>query len=93
MEELVVADGEYGDLSANYENIGKLMEDKISKYYEILEKLLGNSIQSGEVHDNLAAFVSKATEISGVVSQVANSLRNGNREYVESVDAADEYLY
>lgn len=93
MPNMKVADAEYNSLSEAIRSIGTTAEENVSEYFSILDTILSNAVQEGEVHTALRSFATQAASIKGIIGDLCNEIAGDCTNYVSEVDEKDQYLY
>ncbi|GEM_PF-790556 len=93
MADLIVNDSDYESIADAYISIGTYLEEIITEYLSIIDKICMDGITKGNIHDNLLTFKQTATSLSGQIEAVTKIASKVCKGFVEDIDEADEDLY
>ena len=93
MGNLIVADGEYSGMAAQYVTIGKNMDKYIVDYLKIMDSIVKEKLIEGETARAIAAYSNKAAVLKGQLQDIMKVLQKQLGNYVTDIDKVDQYLY
>lgn len=91
--DLIVQDEFITGSAAKCKNCGEQLEQIVTRYVEILETILKDSIQSGDFAEALQLFAESAAAMKGTITANSNQIDYDLRSYITAINEADQYLF
>lgn len=90
----LIIDDDYCKSVKDYcNNQGEQLNGIIEEYISIMRHVRSNAIVSGEVAEELNAFLDYAQQLSGVFKNLSSSVSTQINGFVSKVDAADTFKF
>ena len=93
MADIKVKDDEYGDVANKLSKLGSDFVVALQQYSQILEYITANSLKSAAMSAALRNNSQSALAAKDTIEMVNERLEKECREFISSIDEADQYLY
>jgi hypothetical protein len=94
---LIIEDDYFSDTGARCKSYGNHLNQQMSQYLSILDKICSEAIPSGAQHDALSAFAADVKILCGEhqnrLSSISDSLSTTCTNFIVQVDYDDQFLY
>lgn len=92
-ESVIISDRYCMEIGQFYRDTAKQLGDMIQEYLKILEEIRKNAIITGDMADNLQAFIQYARKIKGQVEVMGKIAMQTEKNFLYAIDEADQYLF
>lgn len=72
---------------------GNEIDILIDEYITILQSIRKDAIKSGEVADALDVYISYASKMKNQIGTISRNAKQQVNNFINAVDAADQYLF
>lgn len=90
---LKINDDEFYAYKTMINEMAGLLEEKLSAYMYIMQKVCNDDITSGNVHDNLQAYLEAVRLMEGQLLMLSSELSSNIDTFITEVDELDINLY
>lgn len=90
---LKIYDDEFYDYKTKINEMAGLLEEKLSSYMHIMQTVCNDGITSGNVHDNLQAYMEAVRLMEGQLLLLGAELGLNVDTFITEVDELDRNLY
>ena len=93
MHDVIVCDEEFESVASIVKKACSKIDMIVALYLTIMEDACNSGVASGDTAKALETYVNHAQKLKGVAGSIADRHSSTSQFFLDSVDAADDYLY
>lgn len=90
---LIIDNNYINEIAEYFEKQGKQLQNMADAYIAAIKRITDEGIVQGETSEALKIFLEYAQKLNQIISSTSIEARDTVMNYLEEIDAQDQYLY